>query len=240
MKLAIMQPYFLPYIGYFQLIAAADVFLIYDNIKYTKKGWINRNRMLLNGTDAMFSVSLKKDSDSLDVVERELSADFNREKLLNQFKGAYASAPYFTQTFPLLERIVRNKENNLFRFIQRSIIDLCEHLDINTEIRISSQIDINHDLKNQDKVLALCEATGASTYYNAIGGMELYSADDFRSRGIDLKFIKSKPFTYTQLGNEFVPWLSITDVLMFNPLDTVREYIFNNYELISPCSDGQN
>lgn len=240
MKLAIMQPYLLPYIGYFQLIAAVDVFLIYDNIKYTKKGWINRNRMLLNGTDAMFSVSLKKDSDSLDVVERELSADFNREKLLNQFKGAYASAPYFTQTFPLLEQIVHNKENNLFRFIQHSIIDLCEHLDINTEIRVSSQIDINHDLKSQDKVLALCEATGASTYYNAIGGMELYSADDFRSRGIDLRFIKSKPFTYTQLGNEFVPWLSIADVLMFNPLDTVRECIFNNYELISPCSDGKN
>lgn len=240
MKLAIMQPYLLPYIGYIQLIAAVDVFLIYDNIKYTKKGWINRNRMLSNGTDAMFSVPLKKDSDSLDVVERELSADFNREKLLNQFKGAYANAPYFAQTFPLLERIVRNKENNLFRFIQSSIIDLCEHLDINTEIRISSQVDINHDLKSQDKVLALCEATGASTYYNAIGGMELYSADDFRSRGIDLKFIKSKPFTYMQLGNEFVPWLSIADVLMFNPLDTVRECIFNNYELISPCSNGKN
>lgn len=240
MKLAIMQPYLLPYIGYLQLIAAVDVFIIYDNIKYTKKGWINRNRMLLNGTDVVFSVPLKKDSDSLDIVERELSTEFNRKKLLNQFKGAYANAPYFAQTFPLLERIIRNKENNLFKFIQCSIIDLCAHLEINTEIRVSSQIDINHGLKSQDKVLAICEATGASIYYNAIGGMELYSADDFGLRGVDLKFIKSRPFTYAQLGNEFAPWLSIADVLMFNPLDSVRECIFNNYELISPCSNGKN
>eukprot|EP01036_Dinobryon_divergens_P050949 gene50949-68197_t len=77
MKVGIMQPYFLPYIGYFQLIAAVDLFVVYDNIKYTKKGWINRNRLLQNGTDAVFSLPLKKDSDALDVRERELAADFN-------------------------------------------------------------------------------------------------------------------------------------------------------------------
>ena len=95
MKLAIMQPYFLPYIGYFQLIAGVDMFIIYDNIKYTKKGWINRNRMLLNGKDAMFSLPLKNASDSLDIRERELTEDFNQEKLLSQFKGAYRQAPQF-------------------------------------------------------------------------------------------------------------------------------------------------
>ena len=91
MRLAIMQPYFFPYIGYFQLIAAVDQFIVYDNIKYTKKGWINRNRMLQNGKDVMFSLPLKSDSDFLDVCERELAADFNRDKLLNQLKGAYRS-----------------------------------------------------------------------------------------------------------------------------------------------------
>ena len=101
MRLAIMQPYFLPYIGYFQLIAAADLFIIYDNIKYTKKGWINRNRMLLNGTDKLFSLPLKKDSDFLDIVGREISQDFNPDKLLNQFKGAYIGAPYFVEVYPL-------------------------------------------------------------------------------------------------------------------------------------------
>ncbi len=232
MKLAIMQPYFLPYIGYFQLIDAVDVFVVYDNIKYTKKGWINRNRLLQNGTDVMFSLPLKKDSDTLDVVERELAADFNRDKLLNQFKGCYARAPYFAQTLPLLEEIMRSNENNLFRFIHHAIVRTCQHLGITTEIRVSSDIAIDHSLKSQDKVIALCQALGANTYINAIGGMELYAPDAFKAGGLELKFIKSKPFEYAQFANEFVPWLSIIDVLMFNPLDAVRECISNNYELI--------
>ena len=232
MKVAIMQPYFFPYIGYFQLIAAVDVFIVYDNIKYTKKGWISRNRMLQNGHDVMFSLPLKSDSDSLDVSERKLSTEFNREKLLNQFKGAYRCAPYFTNTFPLLEQIVRYEDANLFRFLHHSIIKICEHLRITTEIRISSDITINHELKSQDKVLALCEAVGATIYVNAIGGMELYSKDTFLEKGLDLKFIKSKPFEYTQLGNAFVPWLSIIDVMMFNPLDAIRAALCTNYELI--------
>jgi hypothetical protein len=103
MKLGIMQPYFFPYIGYFQLITTVDMFIIYDNVKYTKKGWINRNRMLQNDKDVMFSLPLKNDSDYLNVCKRELAADFNRDKLLNQIKGAYRRAPYFAQTFPLMK-----------------------------------------------------------------------------------------------------------------------------------------
>ena len=232
MKLGIMQPYFLPYIGYFQLIASVDQFIVYDNIKYTKKGWINRNRMLLNGADAMFSLPLKKASDSLDVVERELAPDFNRTKLLNQFKGAYGRAPQLKLTYPVLERIVQHDEVNLFRYIHHSIAQLCEHLGIKTEIRVSSEIAIDHELKAQDKVLALCKAVGADTYINTIGGVELYAKDEFRSQGIDLQFIKARPFEYAQFGHVFVPWLSIVDVLMFNPLNTVRDFINENYELI--------
>lgn len=232
MKLAIMQPYFLPYIGYYQLIAAADVFIVYDNIKFTKKGWINRNRMLLNGTDAMFSLPLKKASDSLDVVDRELAADFDRGKLLNQFKGAYSRAPYFAEVFPLLERIVRFEERNLFRYIHHSITGVCTRLGIETGIRISSDIAIDHGLKGQDKVIALCQAMGADTYINAIGGMELYSRDDFHANGITLKFIQARPFEYPQFGNEFVPWLSIVDVLMFNPADAVTARIRQGFDLI--------
>lgn len=232
MRLAIMQPYFMPYIGYFQLIAAVDAFVVYDNIKYTKKGWINRNRMLLNGADAMFSLPLKKDSDSLNVVQRELSANFDRAKLLNQFKGAYGRAPQFAQTFQLLERIVRCEERNLFRYIRHSIVEICSHLGIKTEIRASSEIAIDHELKAQDKVISLCRTMGADTYINTIGGLELYAPADFAAQGIALKFIKAKPFEYPQSGMTFVPCLSIVDVLMFNPLDTVRECITSNYELI--------
>jgi hypothetical protein len=232
MRLAIMQPYFFPYIGYFQLIAAVDMFIVYDNIKYTKKGWINRNRLLQNDKDMMFSLPLKGDSDTLDVCERELAADFNRDKLLNQFKGAYRRAPYFAQTMPLVEQIVRYEEANLFHFLHHSIVKTCEHLGITTEIGISSGIAIDHDLKNQNKVLALCEAVGATTYVNAIGGMELYSKKTFQEKGIALKFIQSKSFEYPQFGHAFVPWLSIIDVMMFNSVDAIKECLSSNYELI--------
>jgi hypothetical protein len=227
-----MQPYFLPYVGYFQLIRAVDLFIVYDNIKYTKKGWISRNRMLRNGQDVMFSLQLKGDSDFLNVCDRELAVNFNRDKMLNQISGAYRRAPYYAQTFPLVERIVRYEEPNLFRFIHNSIITICQHLEIRTKLRVSSDIAINHHLMNQDKVLALCEAVGANTYVNAIGGMELYSREEFRSRGIELKFIRSKPFDYAQFGNEFIPGLSIIDVMMFNSLDAIHECIESNYELI--------
>ena len=230
--MAIMQPYFFPYIGYFQLIAAVDMFILYDSIKYTKKGWINRNRMLQNGKDVMFSLPLESGSDTLDVLDRELAADFNREKFLNRFKGAYRCAPYFSKTFPLLEKIVRYEDRNLFRFLHHSIIKTCEHMGITTEIKISSDIAIDHGMKNQDKVLALCESIGASTYVNAIGGMELYSKKPFQEKGIELKFIRSKPLEYTQFGDEFVPWLSIIDVMMFNPIETIKESLVAKFELI--------
>ena len=231
MKLAIMQPYFLPYVGYFQLIGAVDMFIIYDNIKYTKKGWINRNRMLRNGSDAMFSLPLKRDSDYLDVVKRQLAADYDRTKLLNQFKGAYLRAPFFADTFPLLERIVCHEDQNLFGYIPHAILCSCEHLGITTKIRTSSEIAIDHELKNQDKVIALCKAVEADVYINSIGGTDLYAGDDFKERDISLKFMQANTFEYLQFGAPFVPWLSIVDVLMFNSLDVVRTNILGRYEL---------
>jgi len=232
MRVAIMQPYFFPYIGYFQLIAAVDLFVIYDNIKYTKKGWINRNRMLQNGKDVMFTIPLKSDSDFLEICEREISTDFNRDKFLNQFKETYKRAPYFSQTFPLVEKIVNYNNVNLFHFLHNSLVRTCEHLGLTTNIRLSSDISINHELRSQCKVLALCNAVEANTYINSIGGIELYSKEIFRENGLDLKFLKSKPFDYKQFGNSFIPWLSIIDVMMFNSTDTIRSCILTNYELI--------
>lgn len=231
-KVAIMQPYFLPYIGYFQLIASVDEFVIYDNIKYTKKGWVNRNRMLLNGVDVMFSLPLKKASDYLNVVDRELADDFDRIKLLNQFKGAYSKAPYFSTAYPLIEKIILRKSSNLFDYIYQSVMDLCCYLDIKTKISISSSLDIDHDLKGQDKVIALCNKLDATTYINAIGGLDLYSRDIFEEQGIRLQFIKAKSFEYAQFGNSFIPWLSVLDVLMFNSPDVIKDCITNNWELV--------
>jgi len=231
-KVAVMQPYFLPYVGYFQLIAAVDSFVIYDNIKYTKNGWINRNRLLAGGADQVFSLPLRAGSDSLHVRDRLLADEFQPRKLLDQFSGAYRSAPEFARVFPLLERIVLHPDRNLFAYILHSVREICAELGIRTEIRVSSAVEIDHGLRHQDKVLALCAATGAATYVNAIGGTELYSAEDFAARGVELRFIRSRTIEYPQFGANFVPWLSIVDVMMFNTPERVRELVSGHYDLI--------
>jgi hypothetical protein len=230
MKVGIMQPYFLPYIGYFQLIASVDKFVIYDHIKYTKKGWINRNRMLQNGTDKIFSIPLAKASDRLDIVEREISSEFCRHKLLSQFRGCYLKAPYFEDVWPLIESIVSFQDENLFRYIQNSIVLICDYLDIDTEIIVSSSVAADHDLLSQDRVLSICEAMNANTYVNPIGGLDLYSTDEFASKGYELKFINTNTIEYAQFGDDFVPWLSILDILMFNSKSRLK-HIINSYVL---------
>ena len=232
MRLAIMQPYFLPYIGYFQLINAVDTFVVYDNIQYTKKGWINRNRFLRNHTDAVFSVPLKKDSDSLNVEQREIAESFDTTKLINQFRAAYHKAPCFSQAMPVIEAIIRHPETNLFRYIRQSIVAVCEYLNINTRIIDSSAVSIDHSLKAQDKVIAICEILGASVYINPIGGTALYSATTFADCSLDLRFLKPLPLEYPQFGEPFVPWLSILDVMMFNRPEKIREYLAKGCSLI--------
>jgi hypothetical protein len=225
-----MQPYFMPYIGYFQLIAAVDLFIVYDNIKYTKKGWINRNRILRNGADVMVSLPLAAASDSCDVVERQLAPDFKPQKLLAQIAGAYRAAPFFRETMPLIERIMLFEDWNLFRFNLHSIQQVCAHLGVTTPIRVSSDFAIDHALTAQDKVLALCEAARADIYVNPIGGVGLYAREAFQARGIELRFQRSDPFDYRQFGADFVPWLSIIDVMMFNPIDRISKCLASGWK----------
>lgn len=229
-----MQPYFFPYAGYFQLVHATDLFVIYDNIEYTKKGWISRNRISVNGEPSTISLSLKKGPDHADIVERELANTWksDRQKLLNRIREAYRKAPHFEQTFSLVEACVMQDETNLFGFIRHSILRLVAHLGLTTEIVTSSAVHADHSLRSQDRVLALCESLGAHTYVNPIGGMALYSSSEFAKRSVELRFVKSIPLEYAQFGSKFVPHLSIIDVLMLLPVEAVREYLATGYELI--------
>lgn len=232
MKLAVMQPYFLPYIGYFQLARAVDQFVVYDNIKYTKKGWINRNRFCRNGEEALFSLPLKNAPDHLDVRDRELAPIFDRAKLLGKFREAYRRAPSFNQTYPIIESAVLCREDNLFAYIFNSIKTICDHLEIATVLKPSSEVPIDHSLTAQDKVIAFGQTLGASTYINAIGGQELYDRASFSAAGIDLRFIRTRPMTYGQSGANFIPSLSIIDVLMFNEIGVVRRQLLQEYDLV--------
>lgn len=227
MKIGIMQPYFFPYIGYWQLINAVDKFVVYDNIQFTKGGWIRRNRILFNGKDKMISIPIKKDSDYLDVNQRFLSETFDKERrnIINQINIAYNKAPEFDTVFPLIESAINCGEKNLFDFIYTTIITVIQYLDVDTEIIISSDIKMNHSLRNRDRVLEICKKLQADQYINPIGGTALYSKDDFRSNGTDLKFIETDSFKYEQFENSFIPNLSIIDVMMFNSKDKVKEML---------------
>ena len=231
MKTGIMQPYFLPYIGYWQLINAVDVFVVYDNIKYTKKGWFNRNRYLLNGKSATFSVNLKNDSDCLNVNQRFLSPEYNRNKLLSSFINAYHDAPLKREVYPVIERIINCPFDSLFDYIYNSIKEICEYLKIPTTIIISSSINIDHSLKSEQKVIAICKELQTDTYVNSIGGINLYSTEKFKMKNIELKFIKSKPVYYKQFNENFVEFLSILDVMMFNSADEIKKMLAE-YELL--------
>lgn len=227
MKIGIMQPYFFPYIGYWQLINLVDKFVIYDNIQFTKRGWIRRNRILLNCEDKMISLPIKKDSDYLNVDERYLSDDFlkERNKMINQIKMAYRKAPEFESVFPMIEESLNCEKYNLFDFLYNSILLVLNYLEIDTEIIISSSIDMDHSLKNKDRVIATCKALGGEVYINPIGGTELYDKKEFIDEGIELQFIKTDSIQYNQYNNSFIPNLSIIDVMMFNSKSEIKKML---------------
>ena len=141
MKLAIMQPYFFPYIGYFQLMNAVDEFVVYDNIEFTKKGWINRNRILVNGNDEYISLTLKKDSDYLNIKDRVLADvwEKDRNKLINRISDSYRNALFFKEAFPIIENCILYSDKNLFNFIFYSLLQIKNYLSINTKLTISSK-----------------------------------------------------------------------------------------------------
>lgn len=226
MKLGIMQPYFMPYIGYWQLMNLVDKYVIYDDVNFIKGGWINRNRILVNGEPKYFNVPMLGASPNLRI--NEVRVDHNEaiiRKNLRILEAAYKKAPYYDIVYPMLENILWCGEDNIAKYIEHSFRVLCEYLDIETELVVSSDLDKDNTLKRQDKVIAICRLLGATEYYNAIGGQELYSFEAFRKNGVQLYFVKTKNIVYSQFENEFQPSLSMIDVMMFNSKNRIKEYL---------------
>jgi hypothetical protein len=232
MKVAIMQPYLFPYIGYFQLIKAVDKFIVLDDVNYINKGWINRNNILINGKSNMFTVPLKEASQNKLINEIEISGDLKwKDKLLRTIEQNYKKSPYYNSFSPVLFEIINNENKNLSEFIYFSLIKINEYLGIDTSIIPSSSIYNNQDLKAQNKIIDICLKESADTYINPIGGVELYDKHEFEKNNLTLFFIKSNDIQYKQFNNDFVPWLSILDVIMFNSKDQIHDYL-DNYSLI--------
>ena len=229
MTLGIMQPYFMPYIGYWQLMAAVDTYVVYDDVNYIKGGWVSRNNILLNGQKHMFTITLNGASPNKLFNEITIKDDF--KKFSRLIESAYRKAPYYAEVSALLNKIYNYEDKSLGAFMMNSFQVVLDYLEIDTKLILSSTIEKDNSLRGKDKVKHICHLLGANTYYNAIGGQELYDKNDFKADGIDLYFVQTNLTPYAQLGNEFVLGLSMIDVLMFNSPTEVKQ-LLTNYKLV--------
>src|SRR6266481_95426 len=225
-SVAIMQPYFLPYIGYFQLLAAVDKFVVLDDVNYINRGWVNRNRLLLNGVAHSFTVPLRGASQNRLICDIELVGEQGwRDKLMRTIRQAYGQAPCFAQVSALLESMVNYPSVRLDEFLLNSLCEIVRYLSLEGEIVSTSRVYKNANLKGQERILDICRQERADVYINPIGGVVLYDRPSFLQQGIQFYFLRSRPVSYPQGKGEYVPWLSILDVLMFNEPLAVRQQL---------------
>ena len=232
MRVGIMQPYFCPYIGYWQLINAVDTYVVYDDVNYIKRGWINRNRLLVNGQVQYITMELEKASQNKLIKETMISQDRRWiDKAIKTIEMSYHKAPFFNECFATVEKAICNDRVVLSEYLTESIAAFCDFLGIQTNIVISSDIEKNTNLRGQEKIIEICQISGGDCYLNAIGGVDLYNREDFNKAGIELMFLKPNNITYKQFSDGFEPNLSIIDVLMFNGRDKTIQ-LLEQYSLV--------
>ena len=231
--LAIIQPYFYPYIGYFQLIQAANKIIFYDDVSYVKKGWINRNKILINGSDFTFTIPLKSASQNkvINDIVPMIDSGYKR-KFLAQIKSAYQKAPYYQYVIDLLQDVIDRQYDNISEMAISSILSVFDYLgkEINWS-RSSVCSPTTKGMERSDRLIQITKDQGYQKYVNPIGGQTLYNKEYFINSGVELYFVNSKEFRYKQFDNEFVPHLSIIDILMFNDKTFVKE-LFDAYYLV--------
>lgn len=226
MKLAIMQPYLFPYLGYFQLIAAVDKFVFYDDVNYIKNGWINRNRLCIGGVPQYLTVPLAGASPNQKINEVVVQADgVWRKKAIERLRHAYSKAPHFAAVNALVADVLMADEMSIAALAKKSILDICAYLSLDAEFVFSSAPYGNIDLSGQARVIDICRQERADVYRNPPGGKDLYDAAAFAAAGIGLEFLNPALPGYRQFSSEFLPGLSIIDVLMFNDKAAVVEML---------------
>lgn len=235
MKIAVMQPYIFPYIGYFQMINAVDKFVFYDDVNFIKQGWINRNKILVSGTDHLFTVPLSK-ANSFTLIKDTLINEKLYEnwkiKFLQTISQNYRNAPHFDVIYKLVSEVMNDTCISISDLAINSVKAVSQYINLKTDFIISSQSYQNKNLERQERLFDICRREKSLHYINASGGQELYTKEDFLKQGIKLDFIKSLPLTYKQFKNQFIPYLSIIDVLMFNNPDDIN-LLLTQYEFIN-------
>jgi hypothetical protein len=230
MRVAIMQPYFCPYLGYFQLMKSVEQFVLLDDVNFITRGWINRNQVLLNGSAHMITLPVAKASQNERICDLSLSTDSAwQERLLKTIYQAYRRAPQFSTTFRLAEALFRFDDTNLAVFVGHSVRLMSQHLRLRCEILQSSDLMPNPSLRGQDRIIHLCKELGATEYINPPGGKSLYRASDFLETGIKLYFLEPALHPYLQFEHAFVSGLSVIDALMFNTPSQVNEALLSGH-----------
>lgn len=232
MRLAIMQPYLFPYLGYFQLVRACDTFVFYDDVAFIKQGWVNRNRLLTSQGPQFFTVPVHNISSFVSIRDTQVSdrpAGW-RDKLRKTFEQAYRKAPHFASVWQWAEPILGSPEPSMGALARQSVRAVADYLGLAPRWVESSSIYGNSDLKAQARVLDICRREGCDRYVNMAGGSELYDHASFVEAGFQLEFLVASLPPYTQYKGDFVPGLSILDVLFFNSPDAVRQML-THFEL---------
>ena len=232
-RLSIMQPYVFPYIGYFHLIESADKIVFYDDVNYLKRGWINRNKILVNNAEYLFTFPVVKASQNKLINEIvPLADDKFKDKFLSLIAVSYKKAPYYNEVKDLVSKVLHQNSLNAADLAINSIVEVYGYL--NRELNWTKSSTCSGETKGMDKAERLIRITtdlGYKKYINAIGGQEIYSKEYFRNRGVQLNFVQSNKIEYKQFNQDFIPWLSIIDILMFNDKKAVVEK-FAEYSIV--------
>ncbi len=233
-SVAIMQPYIFPYLGYFQLLESADEFVFYDDVNFIKRGWVNRNNILLNGNKFMFNIPLIGASQNKLINEVEVAyGDPKYASFTTQLEHAYRKAPQFEAVMPLVSKLMQQRFESIGELAIESIRIVWEYLEQSVEFSVSSQkYSDSQGIDRQERLITISKQAGADRYVNAIGGRELYTKEGFAESGLPLFFLESQLSPYDQLkSNTFVPGLSMLDLLMNLSKQEILEQI-RNYKLI--------
>jgi hypothetical protein len=229
MTIAVMQPYFLPYIGYFQLINAADKFVFYDDVSFIKGGWINRNLFKISSKKSFITVPCKGISSSKKINEIEVNLNqINRDKILRSIEQSYKKSPNFEQVFELFRRIIDCEAQSISRFSANSVVEVSNYLGLGTEFYFSSELAYNHShLDRSIRLIEMVKLLKGKTYINPLGGQHLYSKEDFETSGLILDFIAIDNKFFLDSGLESILDFSIIDVLMNESIVNCKSYLSN-------------